>query len=281
VLHGVGNYAVVTWKIEMSRNKSDGATRSPLKTAPLAQAGDSLQKELSDLVMTRGLFPYLVASMMVLFAALEWAQWYWEFPPKPILTTILALIASLVAFLSWRQLDSKAKRLRLGIDGEIAVAQKLEQLRSDKVKVFHDIPGDGFNIDHMLIGPPGVFVIETKTISKGNRNNETVSFDGSRVLVGGRALDRDPITQVVAAKQWVGETLERATGRRPAIRPVVLFPGWFVEKMPPGAHTWVLNPKNLEGFLKHEPACLIPEEVSLFASAMETYMRAKASAQAP
>lgn len=34
------------------------------------------------------------------------------------------------------------------------------------VRFFHDVPADGFNLDHVVISPRWIYVIETKTISK-------------------------------------------------------------------------------------------------------------------
>lgn len=93
--------------------------------------------------------------------------------------------------------------------GELPVGQLLERLRAKGYEVFHDIEGDGFNVDHVLIGRGGVFVIETKTISKRNdiRRNE-VRYDGQSVLVNGFTPDRDPIAQVGANARWVHKLLE-------------------------------------------------------------------------
>ncbi|HEX9145591.1 MAG TPA: nuclease-related domain-containing protein, partial [Candidatus Binatia bacterium] len=52
------------------------------------------------------------------------------------------------------------KALRLGRNGERDVGQKLEPLRKHGYQVFHDIIGDGFNIDHVLIGPAGIFTVQ-------------------------------------------------------------------------------------------------------------------------
>jgi hypothetical protein len=262
----------------MSRNKPAAKTRSPLKTLPLAQAGDSLRDELFDLVMTRGLLPYLLAGMMVIFAGHEWAQWYWELPPRPVTATVIAVIASGVAIYSWRRMDRKAKCLRLGIEGEIAIAQELERLRSDNFKVFHDIPGDGFNIDHLLIGPPGLFVIETKTHSKKKKGENEITFDGSKIVINGHAPDRDPIAQVNAASRWIGELLERTANCKPPIRPVVLYPGWWVTQLTKRTDTWVLEPKAFYKFLRNEDARLTPIEVGNMSSAIEVYLRAKTQA---
>jgi hypothetical protein len=54
-------------------------------------------------------------------------------------------------------------KLRLGRDGERVVGQFLEDLREDWARVFHDVPGDRFNLDHVVLSLNGFFVIETKT----------------------------------------------------------------------------------------------------------------------
>jgi len=64
-----------------------------------------------------------------------------------------------------------------------------------------DVVGDGFNVDHVLIGPAGVFTVETKTHSKP-RGDARVVFDGEAIQVAGMEPDRDPVVQ--------------ARGRRPA-----------------------------------------------------------------
>ena len=47
------------------------------------------------------------------------------------------------------------------------VAGKLDPLREDGYRIFHGFPGGpNWNIDHIAIGPGGLFVIETKVRSK-------------------------------------------------------------------------------------------------------------------
>ncbi|MDP9270153.1 MAG: NERD domain-containing protein, partial [Chloroflexota bacterium] len=50
-----------------------------------------------------------------------------------------------------------------GADGEARTARVLEPLRAEGFAILHDrrIPGGRANIDHIVIGPPGVFVVET------------------------------------------------------------------------------------------------------------------------
>jgi len=156
----------------------------------------------------------------------------------------------------------------------MVVGQSLEELRSKGYRVYHDIQEKGYNIDHVVIGPGGVFVIETKTISKRVSGNPRVSYDGKRVLVDGHAPDRDPVTQAKAAADRVVEILVRATGNRPKVRPVVLYPGWWVDKQPKGVKVWVLNQKAFPKFIDNEPLVLKPEEITLLSAALETHVRA-------
>jgi len=209
-------------------------------------------------------------------AAMEWYRWYWGLPPMPVIHTAIAAVAIFVAIIMWRRSASQADRLQLGRRGEITVGQMLEELRSDGFRVFHDLAEEGYNIDHVIIGPPGVFVIETKTLSMPEGRKNTIHFDGQKVLINGRMPDRDPIEQVRACTDRVGEILKRTTGRSAPMRPVVLYPGWWVERQPKGADVWVLNPKALSEFLRHEQVRLSESDVTFFASALETHLKANA-----
>jgi hypothetical protein len=76
-----------------------------------------------------------------------------------------------------------------------------------------------------------------------------VVYDGKRVLVDGWEPDRNPVAQARAISQWVRDLLRDSTERNFPIRPVVVFPGWFVEPGPPGAEVWVLNDKAAVSFI--------------------------------
>ncbi len=53
--------------------------------------------------------------------------------------------------------------LRVGYECELAVGQGLQTLAKYGFNIFHDFPAQkNFNIDHIAIGPQGIFAIETK-----------------------------------------------------------------------------------------------------------------------
>jgi Nuclease-related domain len=53
---------------------------------------------------------------------------------------------------------------RRGADGERRTARLLDRLTCEGYVVFHDLalPGSPVNVDHLVIGPTGVFVIDSK-----------------------------------------------------------------------------------------------------------------------
>ncbi|MBI4220105.1 MAG: NERD domain-containing protein [Chloroflexi bacterium] len=170
------------------------------------------------------------------------------------------------------------KNLRLARDGERAVAQFLEQVREKGYRVFHDIVGPDFNVDHVLVGPHGVFVIETKTISKPAAGDPRVEYDGETVRVAGYTPDRDPVRQASALAKWVGDLVKESAGKVAFVRPVVLYPGWYVEDRFSGARpaVWVLNPKAFPAFLAHEPMRLAAEDIKLISFHLSRYVRSEA-----
>jgi hypothetical protein len=93
----------------------------------------------------------------------------------------------------WKEL----LKLRLGLDAEEAIGQELNYLMPLGFRVFHDIPCKDFNIDHVVVGVSGLFVVETKGRSKPLEENE-VTFDGERLQFPGWR-EVTPVRQVRAA----------------------------------------------------------------------------------
>lgn len=247
--------------------------RSPLKDKPLRNPGQSLDEQIHDLISDYALGPLVFALFVVLIAVLEWLKYYWSVPRSPILYSFVAIPPLAYAVLRFFRVKREWETLRLGRDGEKDVGQKLEVLREAGYEVFHDIIGDGFNIDHVLIGPAGVFTVETKTYSK-RPGNPSVVFDGNKVLIDGLEPDRNPVVQAKVQAGWLRELLSESTGQKYDVRPVIVYPGWFVENRSPGKKTiWVLNPKGLPGFLDHEPVQLTSEEAQLASFHLNRFAR--------
>lgn len=96
--------------------------------------------------------------------------------------TACALIWTIVSLLNCAR---TLKRKRLGMLGEQMTGEHLNALMREGFYVFHDFPQSRWNIDHVVIGETGVFVIETKSRSKligtGTESDREVVYDGSSI----------------------------------------------------------------------------------------------------
>jgi hypothetical protein len=154
-------------------------------------------------------------------------------------------------------------------------AEYLEAHRGADWRIFHDIQGPDFNVDHLVVSPKGVFAVETKTRSKPARGDVHVTYDGKKVLVNGFAPDRDPIVQARATSRWIHDVLLDRTGIDYAVRGVVLFPGWFIEPSPTTLGrdaVWVLNEKSFVKWVENERAVIKEEDVALAAARIANYV---------
>lgn len=236
--------------------------KSPLREQPLRHAGQSLQDE-REVILDRLFFDLTYMASLVVFTGFLWLLYYFPQTRPPVVATILAAV--ICAFLVLRLSRSlrAIKQLKLGRQGERIVAEVLEGLRVRGFGVLHDVPGDKFNLDHVVFSPHGIFVVETKTISKPAPDAQ-VSYDGTRVLVAGRQPTRDPIVQVRSAARWLQDMLKASTGKAFPVRGVVVYPGWYVESRAGNrSEVWVLNPKALAEFIVHQPQLLPPDDVQM------------------
>jgi hypothetical protein len=250
------------------------SSRSPLKDRPLRLPGQSVLEEREELVEEAIAQPLLLALFMVMLAALEWWRLYTGMKPSPVIFSIAALLVVCYAALRIWRARPRLKNLGQALDGERVVGQFLERLREKEFQVFHDVVGDGFNVDHVLVGPSGIFTIETKTWSKPISGNPQIFFDGETIQIGGLSPERDPIIQAKAQASWLRSLLLESTGKRFEVRPVVVFPGWFITGPAGGSkEVWVLEPKALPSFLDHEPNRLEVEDVKLASFHLSRFIR--------
>jgi hypothetical protein len=251
-------------------------TRSPLKAPPLRNPGEYLGEEINRLE-NENIGSYAMAVAMFVFVALlEWMRFLMKWPPQPWLFTAMAVFVCCFATVKAKKIIRRIRILRQAEEGEKMVGQYLENLREKGYKVLHDIVAGKFNLDHVLIGPGGVYVIETKTISKPAKGQAVVEYDGEKVIVNGHTPDRDPVMQARALSRWLEELIRESTGKAFKVRPVVVYPGWYVSDQPKGAEVWVLNPKALPAFLEHEHSTISAEDVHLVCYHLSRYVRGTA-----
>jgi hypothetical protein len=174
------------------------------------------------MALFRALWPLFV----VLFA-LGWlvrAAVPWPGLSRPVLVALFLLLAggcTVFVAVSRAVLASFIK----GAAGEEKVAQALAFLPGGW-DVFHGVPPARrtlwparFDLDHVVLGPSGVFVIETKNWTG------SIQIRDNAVLYEGRPPSRPPLEQVRQSANGLAARIQAACGARVSVHPVLCFAG--------------------------------------------------------
>lgn len=224
-----------------------GGKRSPLTRDLLRSPGQSLREQVDNLTLAL-MSDFACLATVSSFAGLIFTML--DRPGTSVWTygVVIVLVIGVFGFYVialWRRWQRRTD-LRLALDGEMATGEELNQLILHRCRVFHDIPANRFNVDHVVVGPAGVFAVETKARSKATRgggvNSATVTYDGD-TLAFPRWQGREPLEQAKRQAEWLRKWLTSAVGEPVHVKPVLALPGWFVERKAPG-DVIVINPRN-------------------------------------
>ena len=257
--------------------------RSPLKQPPLHNPAESLLEQRDNLAFDKVVFPVMLTAVLAIMAAWAWAMHFGVPPPNPNALTAITIISLAVTVVVILRTLKTARLINRGIAAEKAVGQFLEQFRAQGYKVIHDISvkaGDKtFNIDHLLIGPKGIFTIETKYRKKPLRGECKIVYDGEQVRINGQAPDRDPIAQALGQAAWVRDHLKSCTALSAIpVTPIVAFPGWFIDYLRAGdAKVKVTNEQLIWPCIQSSPHALDPHDIKLVESRLTDYIQRQPS----
>ncbi len=163
---------------------------------------------------------------------------------------LVVLLAGVPVYLRqirwWRYANDGAK-------GESETAMLLAGLPST-FTVFNDIAFGGYNVDHVVVGSSGVWVIETKS----HRGVVTESADGVRV--DGQPMYRDPRRQARGCAAEIAKVICKVTGVRHWVEAIVCFPRATVLTNGSPAATCVLSRQQLLARLRWGAGRLSPEQ---------------------
>lgn len=255
-------------------------TKSPVTKKPLRYAGQSLDEQINDLIDHKLL--QVLVGLGVLFSLTinDWIHYFQQKVPNPFIPTILLVLAIIASFYILAKHKEKLRNFKQGRDGEKEVGFILEDLRELGVKVYHDIIGDGFNLDHVLVCEKGIFVIETKTYSKPMEGKANVAVKGEKLIFNGEDRGDKPIIQAKAGANWLKNLLKEETGIEFQVNPVVLLVGWFVDTpVKYQKDIWVFHPKGFDSYFRKFIEITHPlyskEDIAMINSRIKNYIRAK------
>lgn len=163
---------------------------------------------------------------------IDWQQVRWG------TTEWITLVAASLMF-GWGVFDyvrhfRRREQASDGLLAERVTGLQLNRLLTQGCIVLHDLPADGFNIDHVVIAPRGVYAVETKSLRKPRNASEKRDDPSHQVAYDGRVLKfpdfgtREPIEQATRQAQWLRRVLRDALGHDYPVVAAVSLPGWFI-----------------------------------------------------
>jgi hypothetical protein len=150
---------------------------------------------------------------------------------SPWAVVVITVVLVMLCWAAWKWADRKIDKLEgervnmlKGASGEVAVADSLGQF-PDEFMVINDLTTPFGNLDHVVVGPTGVFVIDTKNWTG------VVSSDGKgELLCNGKPTDKQIVRQFVARIMGIQDKVKTlAPGLDPFYQPVFVFPSARVD----------------------------------------------------
>ncbi|MEI6365411.1 MAG: nuclease-related domain-containing protein, partial [Actinomycetes bacterium] len=163
---------------------------------------------------------------------------------------VCSRIARLLGF------HTEERAWRIGADGEEDVGRRLAKLGGDW-RVLHAVPvgTKDSDIDHVVIGPPGVFTLNTK-----NHPGKHIWVAERALMVSGQRTDYLPNSTFEARR--ANKFLSAACGYDVPVEPVIVL---MAEKLtikaaPEDVH--VVARRGIVKWLKQRPPTLTPEGIA-------------------
>ena len=212
--------------------------RSPICRDSLRGPGESLRSKIAkiDDQLNELIYP-LVSIPVVATAVILWPTYVKGTMPTLVNFLLLIFLYVILVPIPFTKLTRRIKEranYQLGLDAELAVGRELNLIMREGFYVFHDFPEEHNNIDHVVVGPSGVFAVETKGRPKPDKGrggaDAKVIYTGEALSFPDNAKETGYIHQARKQAATLSKWLSSAVGGPVKARPVLALPGWFVER---------------------------------------------------
>lgn len=249
--------------------------------------GESLQKKIRDLEFSY----YEIVIVPIYFGILAIFSWLISIGImqfnyiSAIVLTAITIFTVVRAYKKYKKNSYTLSKYRMGLEGERYVGEMLNKISSDTIKVFHDIPGDRFNVDHIIVSTRGVFAIETKHYDR--TKGHEFFFDGNmieRMEKDGRRF-RCPklLPQMEGEARFIHDEIKQRTDLDIPVIKVAILIGCFIHtpaeldkdkciKRYFGRY-WITNEKLFESMFMEEKEIYDDSVVKLISTHMNEFVK--------
>ena len=189
----------------------------------------------------------------------------------------LFLFAAFLLSMRWvnKGIDVVDARWGVGARAEREVGRELEKLHKDGFHVFHDwLPENRGNVDHFVVGPQGVFAIETK-----GRSGEITCENGKLFKDGRPLVGKDPIKQVKGEAADVKRLISETRSFETWVNPIVCFNRADLRCYGTVDGVEITNPGSLRRIIAGGPVRYAPERVRSISYFLEKHLEVAPAAR--
>lgn len=240
--------------------------KRPRAGTPGAYAQHRLERERAQLRMKRRAFlPLMVSVTVIGMTATFFGVFGFGWPVASIAAAVVGLILLAMLF----RLPAESLVWTKGVEGERKTAEFIEPLLDAGFVVLYNrlIPGLNGDVDSLVIGPTGVFPIESKNWKDKVeiRNDRLFVADHDRTWVIAQVY-----REALAVQVALGEEL---TSRRVTVTPVICAIGGTASRSGIAGGVHVVNGKGLARLISDRPTVFDDEAVQRVASLADRRLR--------
>lgn len=235
--------------------------------------GESLQKKIDADFETY----YCLLAMFLAFFLLTLYIWLfylgvWDITLGLAITfSVFTLLFFIYAVRKTLKLIKHMRNCYKGMEGERLVGEMLNKLSSDSVRVFHDVCGDCFNVDHLIISTRGIYTIETKHYDR--KKGYKFLYQDGKLLFNGRVC-KTLLNQMDGEANFIFEKLESLCGRDYPIQKVAIIIGAYIENPAKDfSKYWILNETGFPKFFMNAKESLSIDEVRSIANQVTEWLK--------
>lgn len=269
--------AIRAWQ----RVEARASRESPLVHDLLRPPGHSLRCKLDDLGADLDACFVCVVFAPLVILCFHFGETAYLEKAESLLRIVVSITLVLLfeAVLGYRiaSLIRERRNFRLGLEGELAVGEELNQLMLDGCRVFHDIPFQYGNIDHVVVSISGVYSVNTKMRQKskhldGRADVVVDHHEGRLKFVDGEMPI--PTTELETEARWLSTKLTDAVGRHVEVEPILALPGWYIKDRIGRGTVYIINPcKPKRFFVQEKRRCLDADGIQRIAHQLEQLCR--------
>lgn len=230
------------------------------------RAIQSFRDEIDQLREARLIPVLLIPLLFVVVWMVECVQKYAGRNPDPQFWALIALVVTVYGGFEIFRLRPGLRQVRPTERGARGVAKVLNRVKKKGFVAFHNLTGENSNIDHVIVGPTGIYAIKIKA----RMGRGTIDYcDENELIFGGRISDNRPLAQVRSAAYTLHGQLQ---GSLPgyAVKPLLVFFGnWRVHRGAGDFDVDVVTGDQLEDYLDRQQPELTSNEIAHICAQLE------------